>query len=289
MSVELTDQPVSTVRVADGPMVPARYRVTDRRQETTDSVTLSLQPVDAPIAEPEPGQFTMLYAFGVGEIPISVSGCPSREGALLHTIRAVGATSRALCALQPGEMLGVRGPFGAGWDVSRAEGRDVLVIAGGIGLAPLRPVIRHVLAERSRFGTVAFLIGARTPDDLLYAEQIDDWRSSGDIDVEVTVDAAARGWTGHVGLITTLLDPMPVDAAGATAFLCGPEVMLRVTSRQLVDAGADPNQVFVSLERNMHCAVRQCGHCQLGPLFVCADGPVVSWTVAGPLMAVRRW
>lgn len=289
MSVEVGERVGTAAGSENGPMVPVRYRVVGRQQETADSVTLALQPVDAPIAEPQPGQFTMLYAFGVGEIPISVSGCPSREGALLHTIRAVGATSRALCALQPGGILGVRGPFGAGWDVTRAVGRDVVVIAGGIGLAPLRPVIRDVLAERRRFGKVAFLIGARTPDDLLYAEQIDEWRSAADVDVEVTVDAAARGWTGHVGLITTLLDPMPVAAANSTAFLCGPEVMLRVTSRQLVEAGASPDQVFVSLERNMHCAIRQCGHCQLGPLFVCADGPVVSWTVAGPLMAVRRW
>jgi NAD(P)H-flavin reductase len=273
----------------DGPMIPARYRVVDRREETSDSVTLGLEPVDAPISEPAPGQFTMLYAFGVGEIPISVSGCPSREGALLHTIRAVGATSRALCALQRGETLGVRGPFGVGWNVGSAEGRDVLVVGGGIGLAPLRPVIREVLAERHRFGRVAILIGARTPDDLLYAEQIVGWRGARDVHVDVTVDAASRGWTGHVGLITTLLDPMPVTSASATAFLCGPEVMIRVTSRQLVDSGTSSDRVFVSLERNMHCAIRQCGHCQLGPMFVCADGPVVNWTVAGPLMAVKRW
>lgn len=275
--------------VLAAPMMPVRYRVKDRREETSDSITLTLEPVDAPIADPQPGQFTMLYAFGIGEIPISVSGCPSREGGLQHTIRAVGATSRALCGLQPGDMVGVRGPFGVGWNLSHADGRDVLVVGGGIGLAPLRPLIREVLAERHRFGRVAILVGARTPDDLLFAEQIVGWRSVPDVHVEVTVDAASRGWMGRVGLITTLLDPMPVGPAATTAFLCGPEVMLRVTSRQLVDLHVSSDQVFVSLERNMHCAVRQCGHCQLGPLFVCADGPVVNWTVAGPLMAVRRW
>ncbi len=272
-----------------GPMVPTRYRVADRRQETTDSFTLALEPLDEPIAEPEPGQFTMLYAFGVGEVPISVSGCPRREGALLHTIRAVGATTRALCRLEPGAVVGVRGPFGVGWDLSRAEGSDVLVLGGGIGIAPLRPVVRDVLADRDRFGRVAVLLGARTPADLLYPAEIDTWQSRPDAHVAVTVDAAPRGWEGHVGLVTALLDRLPIRLDQTTAFLCGPEVMIRVVARDLVAAGADPARIFVSLERNMHCAVRQCGHCQLGPLFICADGPVVTWTDAAPLLAVRRW
>jgi anaerobic sulfite reductase subunit B len=272
-----------------GPMVPRRYRVTDRRQETADSVTIALQPIDEPIDEPEPGQFTMLYAFGVGEVPISVSGCPRREGALLHTIRAVGATTRALCRLEPGAVVGVRGPYGAGWNVPRAESSDVLVLGGGIGIAPLRPVVRDVLADRSRFGRVAVLLGARTPADLPYGSEIEEWRSRPDLHLAVTVDVAPRGWSGHVGLVTALLDRVPMNVNSTTAFLCGPEVMIRVVARELVDAGADAERIYVSLERNMHCAVRQCGHCQLGPLFICADGPVVSWAVAAPLLAVRRW
>lgn len=272
-----------------GPMVPSRYEVISHHHETADSVTLALMPLDTAIDEPTPGQFTMLYAFGIGEVPISVSGCPRREGALQHTVRGVGATSRALCALEPGSMVGVRGPFGVGWDVRAAEGSDVLIVAGGIGLAPLRPVIREVLAERDRYGKVAILIGARRPEELLYADQLEQWRSVPGVHVDVAVDAASRGWTGRVGLITTLLDPLPVSPGATTAFLCGPEVMLRVTSRDLVDAGTDGARIFVSLERNMHCAVRQCGHCQLGPLFICADGPVVTWAAAAPLLAVRRW
>jgi NAD(P)H-flavin reductase len=270
-------------------MVPRRYRVTERKQETVDAVTIALEPIDDPIDEPEPGQFTMLYAFGVGEVPISVSGCPRREGALLHTIRAVGATTRALCRLEPGGIVGVRGPFGAGWDSSRAHQSDVLIVGGGIGIAPLRPVVRDVLADRDMFGRVAVLFGARTPTELLYSAEIEEWRSRADAHVAVTVDAAPRGWAGHVGLITALLDPVPVTLSETTAFLCGPEVMIRVVARELVDAGADANRIFVSLERNMHCAIRQCGHCQLGPLFICADGPVVTWAVAAPLLAVRRW
>ena len=270
-------------------MVPSRYRVTSRRQDTADTVTLSLMPIDDAIDEPDPGQFAMLYAFGVGEVPISVSGCPRREGALMHTIRGVGATSRALCGLEPGSVVGVRGPYGVGWDVPSAEGSDVLIVGGGIGLAPLRPVIREVLAGRERFGRVAVLIGARTPEELLYPEEIEQWRQLSDVHVDVTVDAASRGWRGNVGLVTTLLAQLPITPSSTTAFLCGPEVMIRVVARDIVDAGAAGDRVRVSLERNMHCAIRQCGHCQLGPLFICADGPVVTWARAAGLLAVRRW
>ena len=280
---------VTGSRAPAGPMVPARYRVTDHRQDNADTVTISLMPIDDPIDDPQPGQFTMLYAFGVGEVPISVSGCPRHEGVLMHTIRAVGATSRALCRLEPGSVVGVRGPFGVGWDVSSAEGSDVLIVGGGIGLAPLRPVVREVLAARERFGRVALLIGARTPEDLLYAEEVERWRAVPDVHVEVTVDAASRGWNGHVGLVTALLDQLPITPSLTTSFLCGPEVMIRVVARDILEAGSPADHIRVSLERNMHCAVRQCGHCQLGPLFVCADGPVVTWAVAAVLLAVRRW
>jgi anaerobic sulfite reductase subunit B len=272
-----------------GPMVPARYRVVGREQETADTVTIALEPIDARIEEPEPGQFTMLYAFGVGEAPISVSGCPRLEGTLRHTIRGVGATTRALCRLEAGSVVGVRGPFGAGWGVQGAKGSDVLILGGGIGLAPLRPVVRELFEDRGRFERVAVLIGARTPADLLFATEIETWRSRSDAHVAVTVDAAPRGWGGHVGLITTLINRLPITMTHATVFLCGPEVMIRVVARKLIDAGVDAERIYVSLERNMHCAVRQCGHCQLGPLFVCADGPVVSWATAEPLLAVRRW
>ncbi len=267
-------------------MVPVRYRVSGRDQETADAVTLSLTPVDEPIREPQPGQFTMLYAFGVGEVPISVSGCPGVEGELRHTIRAVGATTRALCRSRPGEMVGVRGPFGAGWP-SPAPESDVVIVAGGIGLAPLRPVVRQLLDNREHWRHVALLVGARTPDDLLFRGEMQEWGT--DLHVAVTVDAAPRGWRGDVGIVSTLVDRLPFSAAGASAYVCGPEVMMRVVARRLVDAGTEASRVSVSLERNMHCAVRLCGHCQLGPLFVCTDGPVVSWASAEPLLAVRRW
>jgi NAD(P)H-flavin reductase len=185
-------------------------------------------------------------------------------------------------------MVGVRGPFGVGWPVTVAEGGDVLVVGGGIGLAPLRPVVHQVIRERQRFGQVAILIGARTPADVLYQDEFDHWRLH-DLDVGVTVDAAGRGWTGSVGLVTKLLERRPIRYGSVTSFLCGPEIMMRNVARTLIDRGGDPATIMVSLERNMHCAVRLCGHCQLGPRFLCSEGPVLSWADASPLLAVRRW
>lgn len=270
------------------PLTPAAFRVAGRRDESADVVTLDLEPVAGGIGEPAPGQFTMLYAFGVGEVPISVSGCPTDDGVLRHTVRAAGAVTRALCGLAPGDPVGVRGPYGAGWPLAAADGLDLVVVGGGIGLAPLRPVLRRVVAERDRFGRVALVVGARTPDDLLFRPELTAWRGRFDCAVEITVDAAPSGWRGDVGVVTQVLPRVRFDPARTVAMVCGPEVMMRVVARHLLDAGLEPDRIHVSLERNMHCAVGHCGHCQLGPLFVCADGPVVPWSLAAPLLEVRR-
>ena len=269
-------------------MVPVRYRVAASAPETVDVVTLALDPLDAPIAEPSPGQFTMLYAFGAGEVPISVSGTPGADGVLQHTIRAVGATTRALCALDTGDVVGVRGPFGTPWSVEELGGADtdVVIVAGGLGLAPLRPAIRHLLAHLPA-GRLSLLIGARTPPDLCFAAEVATWGRRDDVHTAVTVDAARPGWDGEVGFVTELLATAPFDPARTVALVCGPEVMMSVTARALESRGVDSARIRVSLERNMRCAVVRCGHCQLGPLFVCADGPVLPWTTVRPLLEVR--
>jgi NAD(P)H-flavin reductase len=271
-----------------GPMVPSRYQVGRRRRELPDTVTLALEPLDGPTPCFAPGQFNMLYAFGVGEVPISISGDPTHEGPLVHTVRAVGAVSRALCAARPGGVLGVRGPFGTGWDLGSAAGRDVVIIAGGIGLAPLRPVIYQLLAERDRYATVSVLVGARSPATLLYPRELHAWRSRFDLWVEVTVDHAERGWRGHVGLVTELLTALPLDPARTAALVCGPEVMMRLTAAALTAHGVAPTSIRVSLERNMKCAVGLCGHCQLGPILVCRDGAVFDYQRVAPLLALRE-
>jgi NAD(P)H-flavin reductase len=269
-------------------MVPSPYRVRRRRRELADTVTLALEPLDGRALRYQPGQFNMLYAFGVGEVPISISGDPGAEGPLLHTVRAVGAVSRALCAARAGDVLGVRGPFGTAWELERAEGRDVVVIAGGIGLAPLRPAVHRLLAERDRYGRIVILVGARSPDTLLYARELRAWGGRRDVEVEVTVDRAERGWHGHVGVVTELLADLPLDPARTAALVCGPEVMLRLAARALADRGVPASAIRVSLERNMKCAVGHCGHCQLGPVLVCRDGAVFDYQRVAPLLAVRE-
>jgi len=265
--------------------VPARYRVVSREAETRDTVTLRLEPVDQPIGPHQPGQFTMLYAFGIGEVPISISGGPG--SGLLQTIRSVGAVTRALCEADQGQVIGVRGPFGTDWGVAGAAGQDIIVVAGGIGLAPLRPALLAVLAARERYRRVCVLIGARTPHELVFAGEVAAWRDRG-ADVQVIVDRAAAGWHGHVGVVTQLIKRVDIDPGATRALVCGPEVMMRLAARSLCERGVAPRSIRVSLERNMRCGTAECGHCQIGPLLLCRDGPVISYQRAAPLLSVKE-
>jgi NAD(P)H-flavin reductase len=268
-------------------MVPERFRVTDKRREIADTWTLELEPLDRKGGFTFlPGQFNMLYAFGVGEVPISVSGDRSRAQRLVHTVREVGAVSGAICRAVPGDVLGVRGPFGSCWPTAKAVGRDVLIVAGGIGLAPLRPVVYEVLSERDRFGRALLLYGGREPDQLLYEAEHDAWRERG-LEVEVTVDIAPAGWSGKVGVVPALVERARFDADTAVAFVCGPEAMIRFSAEALIEHGVTAERVHISMERNMKCAVGHCGHCQLGPEFVCRDGPVFTFERMRAAFAVR--
>jgi NAD(P)H-flavin reductase len=268
-------------------MVPVRHRVATTRTELPGTVTLGLEPVADPLPRFRGGQFDMLWGFGTGEVPISISGDPTRSGPLLHTIRTVSSATSALCRLGVGDLVGVRGPFGNGWDLSSARGGDVVVVAGGIGLAPLRPVLYELLADRHAYGRVVVLLGARSPADLLYAAEIEQWRGRLDLDVHVTVDHADERWRGDVGVVTRLLSRVPFDPERTTSFVCGPEVMMRFAAIGLRDLGVAPQRIELSLERNMKCGVGHCGHCQLGPTIVCRDGPVYTFDQVGPLMTVR--
>jgi anaerobic sulfite reductase subunit B len=266
-------------------VLPAPYRVAARRAETADTVTLTLQPAAQPIPPHRPGQFTMLYAFGIGEVPVSVSGTGSPV--LTQTVRDVGAVTGALCSAVPGDVIGVRGPFGTDWGLDRAAGHDLVLVAGGIGLAPLRPVLLAALAERERYGRVMLLAGARTPRDLVFAAEFASWRDQG-AQVEVTVDRAGSDWQGPVGVVTTLIDRAGFDAGRAAAFVCGPEIMMRFSAMALLRRGVPAASIRLSLERNMRCGVGHCGHCQLGPLLLCRDGPVVGYRQAEPLLTIKE-
>ena len=268
-------------------MIPVAHRVVSRVRETADTWTLELEPLAERI-RPRAGQFDMLYAFGVGEVPVSTSGDHEGDGPLTHTIRAVGAVTRALCALEPGAVVGVRGPFGTEWPLAEAAGGDLVVVAGGIGLAPLRPAVRHALARRDGYGAVAVLVGARTPQDLLFVSELEAWRARLDAEVDVTVDAAGAGWHGRVGLVTTLIPGAVIDPGNASALVCGPEVMMTFVVRALLDRGVPLDRIWVSMERNMRCAVGHCGHCQLGPTLICRDGAVFPAGAMQRLMEVRE-
>ncbi len=273
--------------VAD-PMVPTSYAVADKRQELGDTWTLELEPIaGAGVGEFRPGQFSMLYAFGAGEVPISVSGGGRADERLGHTVRAVGAATRALCAIETGAQVGVRGPFGNSWPLADAEGGDVVVVAGGIGLAPLRLAIKHLIANRDSYRAVSLLYGARSPDEMLFFGELQAWRESG-IDVKYTVDAASGDWGARVGLVTKLIPIAGFEGTRTTAMVCGPEVMMRFVTQALQDRGVPTESIHVSLERNMKCAIGHCGHCQLGHRFVCKDGPVFPVGRIGSLLGVRE-
>jgi anaerobic sulfite reductase subunit B len=263
---------------------PRPFRVASRRQETYDTWTLELEPVTGPPVEIAPGQFAMLYTFGVGEVPISSSGEPG--AGLVHTVRAVGAVTEALCRSSPGAVLGVRGPFGNAWPVEAAAGGDAVVVAGGIGLAPLRSVLYHLRDRRRDYGAAVLLYGSRTPADLVYSGEFEAWRES--IDVDVTVDAADDSWGGKVGVVPKLIGSAEFDPASAHAFVCGPEIMMRFAAEALLERGMPPERIHLSMERNMKCGVGHCGHCQLGPTLICRDGPVYSYAEIAPLMSVRQ-
>ncbi len=272
---------------AADPMVPRVARVIRARRALMDVWTLEIDPGVNGL-DFAPGQFNMLYAFGIGEAAISISGDAAERERLVHTVRAVGRVSEALSQLKAGDALGLRGPFGVGWPVAPAEGSDVVIVAGGLGLAPLRPAIYQVLAHRDRYGRVVLLNGAREPAGILFRRELEQWRTRFDVEVEVTVDRADAGWRGNVGVVTSLIPRATFDPTHTVAMVCGPEVMMRFSAIELEKAGVAPGSVYLSMERNMKCAIGQCGHCQFSSDFVCRDGPVATWARLGRLMALRE-
>jgi len=270
-----------------GAMVPRLFRLADRRQDTPDTFTMTLKPTGGVPLEFNPGQFTMLSAFGVGEVPISVSSAAHMNGLLQHTIRDVGAVTHALARTVVGDVVGIRGPYGTGWNVADGAGADVVMVAGGIGLAPLRPAMLEVLQHRQRYGRVVLLYGTRSPDDLLFTDELKRWENLG-VQILITVDYGTPSWTGRVGLVTALIARAGFNPRSALALVCGPEVMMRFTAAALIERGLHPDRVRVSLERNMRCGVGLCGHCQYRELFICLDGPVLPYDSVAGLLGTRE-
>ncbi|MCB9641253.1 MAG: FAD/NAD(P)-binding protein [Myxococcales bacterium] len=260
------------------PMTPRPFRIETVKQETSNVFTWTLRAQkEGDTLAFQPGQFTMLYLFGVGEVPISISGDAEASGDLIHTIRAAGTVTQAMQQKQAGDLVGVRGPFGNAWPIEEAEGCDVVLAVGGLGLAPMRPTLYHILRHRERYKRVYLLYGARTPSDILYPEELRAWSDSGKIDVRITVDVGMDGWTGEVGLVTDLIRDIQLDPYHCVSMICGPEIMMHFTARALFHRRIAPQHIHVSMERSMRCATGWCGHCQLGPKFICKDGPVFDY------------
>jgi NAD(P)H-flavin reductase len=265
-------------------MLPRPARVSQTGKETHDTFTLSVETGDGNgVPQFAPGQFSMLYVPGVGELPISISGDPEEHGRLVYTVRSVGKATHALVTRDTGEFIGVRGPFGTSWPMMEARGKDVLIVAGGIGLAPLRPAIYHILRHRGDYRRLMVLYGARSPRDQLYRKQLAAWAYLPDTQILTTVDYGGLSWRGYVGVVTTLFRYVRLLPDRTVAMICGPEIMMRYVVHELSSRGMAAPDIYLSMERNMKCGVGFCGHCQLGPYFACKDGPVF------PLDKMQGW
>jgi NAD(P)H-flavin reductase len=265
----------------DTPTLPHEAEVVERIVESPTISTLRLRLTDEAVHARyrfQPGQFNMLYLFGVGEVPISIVSDPEDTQLFDHAIRAVGRVTRALCRLEPGARLGVRGPYGRGWPLGALEGRDVVIVTGGLGCAPVVSVINYILRRRNRYGRLVIVQGVKHAADLIWRQRYAQWATQPDTQVLIAADVGAARWPYHVGKITELIDRIDCEAARAAVLLCGPEGMMRAAVGLLLARGFSEEAIWLSLERSMHCAVGWCGHCQFGPKFVCRDGPVFNYT-----------
>jgi NAD(P)H-flavin reductase len=260
------------------PLAPELFRIQRVREESHDTFSFEIAPASGPRKLSfRAGQFVMLYVYGAGEVPVTLSGDPANHRYYRITARAVGNVTRALRQLKRGDLLGVRGPFGTCWPVEQAEGNDVLLVAGGIGIVALRAALYRLFADRSRYGKIVLLYGARKPEDLLHYPDLRQWKEEQDLELYCSVDRATAAWQGHVGVMTTLLPRAPVNPANAIAFICGPEVVTRFALRELLYRGLAGDRLYVYFQRNMQCGHGLCGHCQFGPFFICRDGPVLRY------------
>ncbi len=274
------------------PYLPEEARIAERIDESRDIFTLKLQlsdPARHAAYDFEPGQFNMVYLYGVGEVPISIVSDPEDAGTLDHTIRAVGRVTKGLAQLRSGDRVGIRGPFGRGWPLQRAEDRDLLLITGGLGCAPMVSVIDYIVKRRERFRRVCIVQGVKHSADLIWRERYDAWAALPRTRILLAADRAASGWRGHVGLVTELLQDVELATDDCLVMMCGPEAMMSAAARELVARGYPRDELYLSMERNMHCAVRHCGHCQFGADFVCRDGPVFAYPRVAPLLRIKGY
>lgn len=274
----------------DNPHLPHEAVIVERADESATVFTLKLRFTDAAQQRSyryAPGQFNMLYLYGVGEVAISIVSDPEHDELLDHTIRRVGRVTMGIAALRPGDRIGVRGPYGSGWPLHALEGKDVLIVTGGLGCAPSVSVIQYLMRRRERFGAITILQGVKHYNDLLWRQRYEEWARPPDTRVLLSADVGGPIWPWHVGPVTGLFERIELAPERTLALLCGPEGMMTATIKALSERGLGPSAIWLSMERSMHCAVGQCGHCQLGGRFVCKDGPVFCYADVAPLLSVN--
>ncbi|HSG30310.1 MAG TPA: FAD/NAD(P)-binding protein [Thermodesulfobacteriota bacterium] len=230
----------------------------------------------------------MMYIYGIGEVPISITGDPADQDSVLHTIRSVGNVTSAISRLKRGDTVGIRGPYGSSWPIEKAKGNDLVIVAGGIGLAPVMPVIYKIISGRENYRRVTLLYGTRSSEDIIYKRELQKWRRRFDLELEITVDYDSQNWHGNVGVVTTLIPRAAFDPASTVAMICGPEIMMRYSVSELLKCGVRADMIYLSMERNMKCAVGFCGRCQYGPNFICKDGPVFKYSNIENLLNIRE-
>lgn len=285
---KLLDQKMEIIRT--DPMVPVLMKIKKLSWETEDVFTILLEHED----EEErnfsfkPGQFNMLYAFSKGEAAISISSDCAKDTTIAHTIHKVGYVTSELSRLKKGDVVGVRGPFGSSWPVEEAKGKDVVFVAGGIGIAPLRPALYHLFKYRKNYGKITLLYGARTPVDIMFSVEMEEWSKKHKIEILKIVDRSNSFWRGNVGVVTGLFQNITVDPGSTLAMVCGPEIMMKYSIDELKGLGVPSHSIYLSMERNMKCAVGFCGHCQFGPNFVCKDGPVFNYSKVKKIFNVHE-
>ena len=285
----IAPSPTPTIANSREAYLPHPAKIVDIKEEAYAITTYTLVLEDETRREQyrfEAGQFNMLYLPGSGEVPISISSDPAEPQRLGHTIRFAGSVTRAMGCLQVGDIIGLRGPYGSAWSLNRLYGEDIYIVTGGIGLAPLRPILYTIIRQRDQFGRVALLYGARTPADMLYTAEFEHWQAY-DIQLHTTVDRADAQWRGQVGVVPMLFYHLRLDPRKSVVLTCGPEVMIRFVVYEALARRVPKEKIFVSMERNMKCALGFCGHCQLGPSFICKDGPVLTYAQIEPFFGVE--
>lgn len=272
-------------------MIPEPFVIKKYQRESHDSFSIWLEPKEAKKQLSfKTGQFNMLYVFGVGEVAISISGDPENQNAYVHTIKAVGSVTHVMKELKEGATIGVRGPFGSAWpSLESLKNKDILLVTGGLGMAPLRPVLYQIIKHRDQMGKLSLIFGAREPAGLIYKDELTELSEQKDFALTLTVDNKDANWQGCEGLVTKYISLQDFDPKNTVVMTCGPEIMMKCIASECEHLGVDPNNIYLSLERNMKCALGFCGHCQFGPEFICKDGPVFSYNKIRQFLEVKEF